>query len=287
MGRRKSRRGARDRSHEAPKSTGGADLSAARVVGTNQGQSPPAPARLPSSIAEREIGVSVSTPGFSRGPAAQLRSRWWFLAAVICVVAVAGSAWVSNLCRNGSPGQAALEAEAQESRADPKSDKPVPAAALDEQPDTGPVPGPPVAPPRGAQGVPHAKPEEKPASKPVPPQADRQAAVKAEIDALEKESIEIAQTLIQDFPGKTDPLGLLGMVYNRCDRTAKALECWERALNRNPNRPDLYDTMAMVLLRKGEYEKAAELCRKGLEKSCADTTPSLPTGGSIERLRPC
>ena len=91
--------------------------------------------------------------------------------------------------------------------------------------------------------------------------------MKAEIAALEKESIEIAQTLIKDFPNEADPLGLIGMVYSRYDQTAKALEYWEQALSRAPDRPDLYDAMAAVALRKGEYEKAVELCRKGLGKS--------------------
>ena len=117
------------------------------------------------------------------------------------------------------------------------------------------------------QPIPNSKEEDRHSKQPAPPPLDRQAVVKAEIDALERESIAIAQELIEDFPHKTDPLGLMGMVYNRCDQTAKALEYWQQALNRNSNRPDLYDAMATVALRRGENEKAADLCRKGLEKS--------------------
>ncbi|MGO9115409.1 MAG: tetratricopeptide repeat protein [Thermoguttaceae bacterium] len=115
--------------------------------------------------------------------------------------------------------------------------------------------------------LPHARQDAELSSTPVPPQPDREVAVVAEIDALEKESIEIAQTLIYDFPRKSGPLGLAGMVYSRRGQTAKALEFWERALKRNPNRPDLYDAMATIALRKEEYEEAVELCRKGLGTS--------------------
>ena len=117
-----------------------------------------------------------------------------------------------------------------------------------------------------AQGLPQAEPEGEFPTKNVPP-PDQPAALKAESTALEKQSFEIVQTLLQDFPNESDPLGLMGMLYNRCDQKAKALECWEKASNVAPHRPDLYDAMATIALRKGEYDKAAELCRKGLENS--------------------
>jgi tetratricopeptide (TPR) repeat protein len=113
----------------------------------------------------------------------------------------------------------------------------------------------------------HAKQGEQLSSTPLPPQPDPQAVAIAEINALADESIEVAQALVEDFPGQADPLGLIGMVHYRRGQTAKALEYWEQALQRDPHRPDLYDAMATVALRKGEFEKAAELCRKGLEKS--------------------
>ncbi len=91
--------------------------------------------------------------------------------------------------------------------------------------------------------------------------------MRGEIEVLEKESVKIAQNLIQDFPCDSDSLGAMGMLYNRCDQTAKALEYWEKALAGNPNRADLYDSMATIALRKGEYGKAEELCRIGLGKS--------------------
>src|SRR5262249_19020097 len=78
---------------------------------------------------------------------------------------------------------------------------------------------------------------------------DKVADTRAEVAALEQESINIAQALIRDYPDRTDPVGLLGMVYSRCEKTSLAIECWQKALQRNPTRVDLYDAIAAVQLR--------------------------------------
>jgi tetratricopeptide (TPR) repeat protein len=93
------------------------------------------------------------------------------------------------------------------------------------------------------------------------------AAARAEIVRLRAEAIEIAKNVIRDYPNRTDALGLLGMVHNRCNEPLEALRCWEQAASRNPNRPDLFQAMARVAVRIGEYDKAAALCRRGLALS--------------------
>jgi tetratricopeptide (TPR) repeat protein len=112
-----------------------------------------------------------------------------------------------------------------------------------------------------------------PGDKSTASQLDPQTTAIVEIEALKKESTEIAKALTQEFPTQADPLSLLGLVYNRHGQTAKAIACWQRALKLNPNRPDLYDAMATVALHKGEFDEAAKLCRKGLEFS--DQMPHL------------
>ena len=130
----------------------------------------------------------------------------------------------------------------------------------------------PVARPQQPQLVPDGKPKATPSPKSSEPAVDAVAAVRAEIQALEKESIEIAETLVEEFPNRADPLVVLGMVYSRYDETAKAVEYWKKALDRSPDRPDLYAAMATAALRRGKYEQAAELCRQGLQKG---DTPML------------
>jgi tetratricopeptide (TPR) repeat protein len=96
---------------------------------------------------------------------------------------------------------------------------------------------------------------------------DRVAAAKLTVDALEREALEVANRLLQDFPDSADAVGLLGMAHNRCGNTAKALECWEKGMRRFPKRGDFYQAAATVALRKGDYGKAVELCRTGLEEA--------------------
>ncbi|MGO9112669.1 MAG: tetratricopeptide repeat protein [Thermoguttaceae bacterium] len=191
---------------------------------------------------------------------------WLLLAAIVCAVATAGFVWTAGCRRNAASERRSRTLDVQEPQPVAKSETPSSVARLNTESVAGLMPEPPVAPPREVRPVPHAKQEGELPSKSAPPQPDRQAAVKAEIDALKKESIGIAETLIRDLPKESDPLGLIGMVYDRCNQKAKAWEYWEKALDRNPNRSDLYDTMATIALREGAYEKAAEVCRKGIKK---------------------
>jgi len=195
--------------------------------------------------------ASVSERPLNHRHAALSRTIGRLLLALVCVAAVAGVVWMLRLHHNDSPGPVSREPETQASR------EPEPQVSHEPEPQASHEP-------QAQKSLPPPNGDKPPPEKEV---ADKEAAVRAEIDSLEKESIKIAQTLIDDFPDTSDPLGLMGMVYNRHDQTTKALECWERALKCNPNRPDLYDAMAMVALRKGEYERAEELCRKGLERS--------------------
>jgi tetratricopeptide (TPR) repeat protein len=214
--------------------------------------------------------VPVVMPALKQGRAAGLRRNGWRrLAAAVGVVAAVSFVLMASLRHADGPGQVPREPQAQEAPPVPQTSKSSPVTRPHGESAAGPapvpVPVPPVAPPRDVQGVPPAKYAGVLSTQ--TPQSDLQAAPKVEIDALDKESVEIVRTLIHDFPNASDPLGLMGMLYNRCDQTAKALECWEKASNVDPNRPDLYDAMATIALRKGEYDKAAGLCRQGLAKS--------------------
>ncbi len=102
---------------------------------------------------------------------------------------------------------------------------------------------------------------------PVPPPLGPMAKARAEIKALEKESLEIAERLTEEFPDTADSLGFLGMVYAQLGHQEKARPCWEKALARDPGRGGVYGAMAMAALAKAEYEEALEICRTGLAKA--------------------
>jgi tetratricopeptide (TPR) repeat protein len=99
------------------------------------------------------------------------------------------------------------------------------------------------------------------------PPSDPVADVKAKVQALHQESLAVANRLRQDYPDNLDALGLVGKVLCRHGDTARAIECREQCLRRDPTRDDFCDALATVALQKAEFEKAAEWCRRGLEKN--------------------
>jgi tetratricopeptide (TPR) repeat protein len=172
---------------------------------------------------------------------------------------------------SGGSAEESQQPQAQESATIAESDHPAPAVPDEERSQRLPAPEMPAVEPR--QPPPERKQDEiKPPADSISP-SDQVAAARAEVEALKTESLQIAESLVRDYPNSTDGLGLLGMVYNDSGETAKAWQCWEQVLKRNPKRPDVYAAMAGVALHKGEYEQAAELCRKGLAN--AGETPDL------------
>jgi cytochrome c-type biogenesis protein CcmH/NrfG len=154
------------------------------------------------------------------------------------------------------------QAEAQPSRSAGQ------APALPQDPIArAPSPATPTGPNPSAPGSVTSKNETKLPRDPSSAQADPVAAVRAEIEALDKESLDIADSLVRDYPEASDPLAFLGMVHARFGRMAEAWPCWEKALARDPARADVYRAMATAALGRGEYNKAAQFCRDGLAKS--------------------
>lgn len=97
---------------------------------------------------------------------------------------------------------------------------------------------------------------------PPQPQPDPPAESDDTIQSLIDEQLEVVRQLMEDFPGSTDPIALMGNVLNRQGKTAEALKHWQLCLKRNPRRADAYDGMAAVAARKGDDRRAVELWRK-------------------------
>jgi tetratricopeptide (TPR) repeat protein len=210
-----------------------------------------------------------------------LAARRVLLTAVACAAAAIISVWLTRSRGSGGSPEESRQAEMQEplqvtesvGPAPPAnaSDTPAPPVRDKEKAMTLPVPATPVV---QTQPPPDLKLKEETGSRAdSAAPSDQVAAARAEVQALKTESLQIAEDLVRDYPNSTDGLGLLGMVYNDSGETAKAWQCWEQVLQRNPRRTDACAAMAGVALRKGEYERAAELCRKGLAD--AGETPDL------------
>ncbi|MBN1360372.1 MAG: tetratricopeptide repeat protein [Sedimentisphaerales bacterium] len=79
------------------------------------------------------------------------------------------------------------------------------------------------------------------------------------------EEVRLAEQLAKAFPQSEEPLVILSRVYVRRGDTDKAIEYWEKAVQMNPRRVDVYDQMAKVAVQMDEYEKAIELWSRVLQ----------------------
>ena len=99
----------------------------------------------------------------------------------------------------------------------------------------------------------------------LPPTAPPDEPLPTTVEGMKEETFAVARQLMNDYPRRTDPLGLLGTVYRQYGDTAEAVKCWERVLARNPRRADACHGLGMVALAKGEPEQAADYWRKAQE----------------------
>ncbi|OHB72362.1 MAG: hypothetical protein A2V70_16385 [Planctomycetes bacterium RBG_13_63_9] len=123
-----------------------------------------------------------------------------------------------------------------------------------------------IARPQGNQ-----QPQEGPsqASDPEPSVAEPPPDVRATVEALKEEELEVARQLIKDFPDSPDPIGLLGNVHSKHGNNSEAAECWEKTLQMQPDRVSALVALGTVALRNDQFEKAVELWRKALELDAA------------------
>ncbi len=93
---------------------------------------------------------------------------------------------------------------------------------------------------------------------PQAPSVDPNLSPRQQTAALKKEELEVAETLLKEFPNTEDAFVLMGNVLGRHGNTAKAIEFWKKAISLNPNRADLHCSIGKVALGSGEYDKAIE-----------------------------
>jgi len=89
--------------------------------------------------------------------------------------------------------------------------------------------------------------------------------VSAEAEALKTEELGVVQTLARDFSGRVEPIILMGNVQHRLGRTDEAMALWQKALQQDPKRPEVYDKMGWFAIEKGQYEEALAHWRKTLQ----------------------
>lgn len=79
---------------------------------------------------------------------------------------------------------------------------------------------------------------------------------------LQDEAFDVVRQLIADFPQSAFPLGLMGTLHNHYGNSVEAEVWWRRCLEKEPARSDVYEVLAVMYLRKGEYQKVVDLSGK-------------------------
>ncbi len=205
----------------------------------------------------------MKTPGQCAHGRLGARKRWFLIAGASAVAGIVAVSYIRPLWRSHRPslGTQSTALEAAVALGETKQEGPQ--ANREEFPDTqgnrlGPAPGPSEPTPDVPEPI------------PVPPEGASQAdqllaALPSTVEELKREEIEVVERLMEDLPGSSDPIALMGMVHNEQGNTARAIDCWQRCLKLNPRRADVYDAMGVVAQRKQAYEEAAAHFRKALE----------------------
>jgi tetratricopeptide (TPR) repeat protein len=86
-----------------------------------------------------------------------------------------------------------------------------------------------------------------------------------QIALLKSRQMEVAESVMKDFPNSGDAYILMGDLHRRLGSSAKAVEFWEKALQLSTNRADLYHNLGVVAMEKGDFEQAISFWQKALE----------------------
>jgi len=86
-----------------------------------------------------------------------------------------------------------------------------------------------------------------------------------EIAALKKEELELAERLMKDFPDSINPIMLMGNLWERHGDATRAMEYFNKVLEQDPKRPDVYKSIGWFYMNKEQYEQAIAYWQKALE----------------------
>ncbi|MHC4205132.1 MAG: tetratricopeptide repeat protein [Planctomycetota bacterium] len=85
------------------------------------------------------------------------------------------------------------------------------------------------------------------------------------ISALKKEELELAERLMKDFPDSINPIMLMGNLWERHGDATRALEYFNKVLEKDPKRPDVYKSIGWFYMNKEQYQQAIEYWQKALQ----------------------
>lgn len=86
-----------------------------------------------------------------------------------------------------------------------------------------------------------------------------------EVVVLKKKELELVQRLMKDFPDKVNPIMLMGNVWERHGDAIKAMEFFNKVLEKDPERADVYKGIGWFYMNKEQYEQAISYWRTALK----------------------
>ncbi len=82
---------------------------------------------------------------------------------------------------------------------------------------------------------------------------------------LPEEAVKVYNELLLNDEKNTTALSNLGILYSKDNKYYEALECFEKAIDINPDNHFAYNNMAQMYYREGEYEGAVECSLAALD----------------------
>jgi tetratricopeptide (TPR) repeat protein len=96
-------------------------------------------------------------------------------------------------------------------------------------------------------------------------QVKSERALEQKIAALKKEELQLAEKLMKDFPNSINPIMLMGNLWERHGDATRALEYFNKVLEKDPNRTDVYKSIGWFYMNKEQYEQAIEYWQKAVQ----------------------
>ncbi len=94
-------------------------------------------------------------------------------------------------------------------------------------------------------------------------------ATEQKVKFLKAKELRLVEHLIEKFPDSEEPWVLMGEVRLRRGQIPLAVDAWEKALEINPKRADVYDRMANVAFETDEFEEAISKWQEALKRDPA------------------
>ena len=104
-----------------------------------------------------------------------------------------------------------------------------------------------------------------PNSKELTAPAGSELTPEQKVAILKKEELELAERLMKDFPNSINPIMLMANLWERHGDATKAMEYFNKILEQDPERPDIYKSVGWFFMHKEQYEQAIGYWQKAIE----------------------